>query len=199
MTAIQVPPTIEPMLLSDLEAVMGIERAVFPTPWSPRAFRYDLSMDEHSHYSVLRGWMQPMPPLLGYIGFWLWDEEAHIGTFAVHPRWQGRGIGKWIMLGAIRQAIKLRVELATLEVRVSNLKAQALYQKLGFETVGRRRHYYSDSGEDALLMTLHGLRRTDRRSELATQRAAARQRLQEQWPAVATMSIPASLYDVSGE
>jgi len=48
-------------------------------------------------------------------------------------------------------------------------------------------------------MTLHGLRRTDRRSELATQRAAARQRLQEQWPAVATMSIPASLYDVSGE
>jgi len=199
MTALKVPPPLEPMRLGDLEAVMGIERAVFPSPWSPRAFRYDLSMDQHAHYSVLRGWMQGMPPLLGYVGFWLWDEEAHIGTFAVHPDWQGRGLGEWIMLGAIRQAIKLRVELVTLEVRTSNLKAQALYQKLGFETVGRRRRYYSDSGEDALIMTLHGLRRPEWSAELAARQGAARQRLQGRFPAIVIGGGPASPKDVSGE
>ena len=199
MTTLPVVPTIEPMRLSDVEAVMRIERAVFPSPWSPRAFRYDLSMDEHSHYSVLRGWMQGMPPLLGYVGFWLWDEEAHIGTFAVHPHWQRRGIGEWIILGSIRQAIKLRAELVTLEVRTSNLSAQALYRKLGFETAGRRRRYYSDSGEDALIMTLHGLRCSEQRAELATRQAAARQRLQEQFGATVSVGGPAGSKDLSGE
>ncbi|MDH7485636.1 MAG: ribosomal protein S18-alanine N-acetyltransferase [Anaerolineae bacterium] len=178
---LQIPPSIEPMRLSDIEEVMRIEQAVFTSPWSPRAFRYDLSKDEHSHYFVLRGWTEEMPPLLGYAGFWLWGEAAHIGTIAVHPDWQRRGLGEWILLGVVEQAAALQAELVTLEVRISNAPAQALYHKLGFRVVGRRRHYYGDTGEDGLIMTLEGLRSSTVRAMLQKRQAAARRRLQAQF------------------
>jgi ribosomal-protein-alanine N-acetyltransferase len=171
-------PILEPMLLSDVEAVMHIERAVFPTPWSPRAFRHDLSMEHHSHYFVLRGWLAEMPPLLGYAGFWLWGDEAHVGTFAVHPEWQRHGLGEWILLGVLKRAAGLRARLVTLEVRETNRAAQALYAKVGFDTVGRRRRYYRDTGEDALIMTLEGLRSAEVGALLARRRDATRDRLQ---------------------
>jgi ribosomal-protein-alanine N-acetyltransferase len=178
MTTAQVPPPLDRMRLSDVDEVMHIERAVFPTPWSPRAFRYDLGMERHSHYFVLRGWVDGMPPLLGYAGFWLWGDEAHVGTIAVHPEWQRNGLGEWILLGVVQRAARLRAEMITLEVRVTNQPAQALYRKLGFETAGRRRRYYYDTGEDAIIMTLAGLRRTETRSLVADQVAAAKRRLQ---------------------
>ena len=82
------------MLVSDIDAVMCIEKKVFPLPWTPRAYRYDLGMDKHSHYFVVRGWSEEMPAVLAYAGFWLWGDEAHVGTIAVHPDWQRRGLGQ---------------------------------------------------------------------------------------------------------
>jgi len=177
----QIPPPLEAMRLGDIEAVMRIERAVFPTPWSARAFRHDLSVDRYSHYFVLRGWMEGMPPILGYAGFWLWGEEAHIGTFAVHPDWQRRGLGEWILLGVIERAAALKAELVTLEVRISNTPAQALYHKVGFRVVGRRRHYYRDTGEDGLIMTLEGIQSPVVQAMLGKRRDALRKRLQAQF------------------
>lgn len=170
-------PAIEPMLLGDVDEVMRIERVVFPTPWSARAFRYDLSMDRHSHYFVIRGWRHEMPPLLAYAGFWLWGDEAHIGTIAVHPQWQGRGLGEWMLLGTVRAAGGLLADSVTLEVRVSNKGAQALYRKLGFRMVGRRPMYYNDTGEDGLIMTLQGLQSPGVQAELRQLRSAAHRRL----------------------
>lgn len=175
--ATRFPPPIEPMLLTDISAVMRIERKVFPTPWSPRAYRYDLSMDRYSHYWVLRGWDQGMPPLLAYAGFWLWDTQAHIGTIAVHPQWQRRGLGEWLLVGVLTQAARLGADEVTLEVRVSNHAARALYRKLGLRRMGRRRRYYTDTGEDGLIMTLEGLQTSRVRRRIREQRAAARQRL----------------------
>ena len=180
-TARQTPLPIEPMRLSDMEAVMLIERAVFPTPWSPRAFRYDLSMDRHSHYFVLRGWLDEMPTLLGYAGFWLWGEEAHIGTIAVHPRWQRCGLGEWILLSVVEQAAALQAKLATLEVRLSNTAAQALYHRLGFRVVDRHLHYYDDTGEDGLIMTMEGIPRPAVQTTLESRRADVRNRLRERF------------------
>ncbi len=180
-TARQTPPPIEPMRLSDIEAVMRIERVVFPTPWSPRAFRYDLSMDRHGHYFVLRGWLDEMPTLLGYAGFWLWGEEAHIGTIAVDPRWRRCGLGEWILLSVVEQAAALQAKLATLEVRMSNTPAQTLYHRLGFRVVGRRRHYYDDTGEDGLIMTLEGIHSPAVQTTLESRRADVRKRLQERF------------------
>jgi len=170
-------PAIEPMLVGDVDEVMRIERVVFPTPWSARAFRYDLSMDRHSHYFVIRGWQDKMPPLLAYAGFWLWGDEAHIGTIAVHPQWQGRGLGEWMLLGTVQAATGLLAETVTLEVRVSNRGAQALYRKVGFRMAGRRPMYYNDTGEDGLIMTLHELQSPKVQSQLRQLRSAAHRRL----------------------
>jgi ribosomal-protein-alanine N-acetyltransferase len=191
-------PAIEHMLLGDVDDVMRIERVVFPTPWSVRAFRYDLSMDRHSHYFVIRGWQDEMPPLLAYAGFWLWADEAHIGTIAVHPEWQGRGLGEWMLLGTVQAATGLLAQTVTLEVRVSNKGAQALYQKLGFRMAGRRRMYYSDTGEDGLIMTLHGLQSPQAQAALRQLRSAAHRRLCSEFDD-AELRAPASGTDVAAD
>jgi ribosomal-protein-alanine N-acetyltransferase len=92
-------------------------------------------------------------PVVGYAGYWFVVDEAHISTIAVHPEWRGRGVGEHLLVHLLGQALDLGAVAATLEVRVSNTAAQNLYRKYGFEQVGRRRRYYRDNGEDALLMT----------------------------------------------
>ena len=100
----------------------------------------------------------PAPPaparnVVGYSGFWFIIDEAHISTIAVHPDWRGRHVGEQLFVSILEQALDLGAVTATLEVRVSNDRAQGLYRKYHFEVVGRRKHYYRDNGEDALLMT----------------------------------------------
>lgn len=104
-------------------------------------------------------WLRPpVPPaparnVVGYGGFWFIIDEAHISTIAVHPDWRGRHVGERLFVSILEQALDLGAVTATLEVRVSNDRAQGLYRKYHFEVVGRRKHYYRDNGEDALLMT----------------------------------------------
>ena len=91
--------------------------------------------------------------ILGYGGFWLMVDEAHISTIAAHHDWRRRGIGELLMFSMIDAGAEIGAQMVTLEVRVSNLNAQALYRKYGFEVTGRRKGYYSDNGEDALIMS----------------------------------------------
>jgi ribosomal-protein-alanine N-acetyltransferase len=99
----------------------------------------------------------PTPPsrrnVVGYGGFWFIVDEAHISTIAVHPDWRGQGVGEILFVNMLEQALDLGALTATLEVRVTNAPAQALYRKYEFEQTGRRKRYYRDNGEDALLMT----------------------------------------------
>ena len=92
-------------------------------------------------------------PVVGYGGLWLMVDEAHISTLASHPHWRGRGIGELLLLAMLDGAAEIGGNVVTLEVRVSNISAQKLYRKYGFEVVGRRKGYYSDNGEDAFIMT----------------------------------------------
>jgi ribosomal-protein-alanine N-acetyltransferase len=80
-------------------------------------------------------------------------DEAHISTIAVHPKWRGRGLGEMVLVAMIDAAIQRGAAEVTLEVRVSNLVAQSLYRKYAFVQVGRRKGYYHDNREDALIMT----------------------------------------------
>jgi ribosomal-protein-alanine N-acetyltransferase len=80
--------------------------------------------------------------------------EAHISVIAVTPSWRNQGLGELLLWSMLKQAMAMRAFEATLEVRVSNRVAQSLYQKYGFEKVGRRRRYYQDNGEDAWIMTV---------------------------------------------
>ena len=91
-------------------------------------------------------------PIVGYGGLWLSVDEGHITTIAVVPEYRGRGIGELVLNGLIDQAMALNADMLTLEVRVSNLVAQQLYLKYGFKPAGTRPRYYTDNGEDALIM-----------------------------------------------
>jgi [ribosomal protein S18]-alanine N-acetyltransferase len=90
--------------------------------------------------------------ILGFAGLWLMVDEAHITTIAMHPDHQGRGLGELMLASLIDIAFEIKAKWVTLEVRVSNYKAQNLYRKYGFHDAGMRHRYYSDNNEDALIM-----------------------------------------------
>jgi len=91
--------------------------------------------------------------LVGMAGIWMMVDEAHIVTIAIRNSCKRQGLGEHMLITIIEMARQLRANVVTLEVRVSNTVAQALYTKYGFATAGTRRKYYSDNGEDALIMT----------------------------------------------
>lgn len=91
--------------------------------------------------------------VVGVAGFWVMVDEAHITTIAVRKAYQRQGIGEQLLISIIEMAALMNAKVVTLEVRVSNIPAQSLYKKYGFQRVGLRRAYYTDNGEDALLMT----------------------------------------------
>lgn len=163
----QLPYVVESMTVADISQVMEIEQISFPTPWSARAYRYEVTENDHSTMLVVRPWVAPggrlvrltrqfglvQPgPVLGYAGFWLLVEDAHICTIAVHPHWRRQGLGELLLISLLDRGKELDALRATLEVRVSNRAAQKLYQKYGFEIVSRRKRYYSDNNEDAYIM-----------------------------------------------
>ena len=95
--------------------------------------------------------------IVGYAGIWIVLDEAHLTTIAVHPVYRGRGIGELLLISAIEMSVEMNAEVMTLEVRTSNIQAQTLYEKYGFQRVGLRRGYYVDTREDALIMTSENL------------------------------------------
>ncbi len=90
--------------------------------------------------------------IVGYAGMWLMVDEGHVTTIASHPDTRGKGIGELLLLALIDRALSLRARWMTLEVRASNTVAQNLYHKYTFKDMGVRKRYYSDNGEDALVM-----------------------------------------------
>lgn len=158
-----------PMTLGDVPIVGEMELLCFSAPWSSDTYRNELLHNRLSHYWVLRpvakgaaetaaestSWAENgYPPILAYGGYWLMGDEVHIVTLATHPAYRRQGLSARLLLQMIDECRSRGARLVTLEVRVSNHAAQQLYAKLGFAEVGRRRAYYHDNGEDALLMTL---------------------------------------------
>jgi ribosomal-protein-alanine N-acetyltransferase len=103
----------------------------------------------------------------GYAGMWMFADEAHISTIASHPGWRGQGVGELLLFSLIREAERRDAVFVTLEVRVGNLVAQNLYRKYRFEDVGRRKHYYRDNGEDAIIMTVQTFQTPEYKARLA--------------------------------
>ena len=159
---------VEPMTVDDLRAVHAIERASFFVPWPDDAYRNEILTNRLATYVVARAGDE----IVGFGGLWVMVDEAHITTFAVDPRWRRRGIGEWMLLGLLDRAEERRAREATLEVRLSNMPARRLYEKYGFRPVGIRPRYYSDNGEDALIMTTDALDAPGMRERLARLRAA---------------------------
>jgi ribosomal-protein-alanine N-acetyltransferase len=188
------------MTLSDVGQVMEIERASFSAPWSPRAYRYELTENEHSTMLVVRAaldskdrarrlkrflGMVKSEPVLGYGGFWLLVDQAHICTIAVHPEWRRRGLAELLLISLLDRGVQRGALSATLEVRLSNLAAQGLYRKYLFMVVSRRKRYYADNNEDALIMTTPRLDSPEFQSNLALRRRQLLARLQAAGSSVA--------------
>lgn len=120
----------------------------------------------------------PSPfPLVGYGGLWITESEAHITTIAVSPEHRGRGLGELLLNGLIDNAADGHASWVSLEVRVSNLVAQNLYLKYGFRPAGTRTRYYTDNGEDALMMWTEPINSPEYQQRLAALRATLFARL----------------------
>jgi ribosomal-protein-alanine N-acetyltransferase len=134
----------------DLDEVLAIERASFSMPWSRGAFLYELEQNRVARCYVVRDEAH----VVGYICLWEVADEMHITNVAVYPGARRRGIGRLLLASTLEAARKRAMRLVLLEVRPSNVEARALYESFGFRVVGRRRGYYYDTGEDALVMEM---------------------------------------------
>ncbi|MFB2935769.1 ribosomal protein S18-alanine N-acetyltransferase [Aerosakkonemataceae cyanobacterium BLCC-F154] len=124
----------------------------------------------------------PSPPLLAIGCQWAILDEAHITIVAVRPDYQHQGLGQAMLLALLSRARQRGLERATLEVKASNQPAISLYQKFGFQVAGRRRRYYQDTGEDALILWLSGLQYPEFTQALSQWEQQVRSRLAaERW------------------
>lgn len=148
---------LQPMSVEDIPVVEELEKRCFATPWSAQTYYNELVHNQLSFYWVLRPHPpggEGRPPILAYAGYWLTGDEAHIVTIATHPDYRRQHLGQFLLEQMIGRACAGGAHDITLEVRAGNHAAQELYKKLGFVTVGLRKKYYQDNGEDAVLMTL---------------------------------------------
>ena len=139
---------VEPMTEDDLDQVLAIERAVFPTPWSLRSFQFELRDNPHATNLVVRieGRVRAYACVHRVAG------DLRINNIAVDEPWRRRGLGSALLSRILELGRSARCGIASLEVRPTNRSARALYERYGFRVVGRRRGYYQDTGEDAVLM-----------------------------------------------
>ena len=136
------------MYLGDIEAICAIEQEAFATPWTYEAFLNELTNNHFANYLV----MDINGEVAGYGGMWVLMDEAHVTNIAVRKDFRGIKLGERLLVELKKTARFLGAKRMTLEVRVSNEIAQNLYRKLGFYRAGQRKRYYSDNGEDALVM-----------------------------------------------
>ena len=148
MVQIREQLTIEPMREADVPAVQIIERDIFSTPWPRNAYYRELASRNSAHYIVLR----KDEEIVGYAGMWRMYDEAHVTTIGVRYDVQHSGYGRVLFAALVQAAYDMGAKWVTLEVRTSNENAMRMYEAFGFKVIGRRKGYYTDNGEDAIVM-----------------------------------------------
>ncbi|HLO29638.1 MAG TPA: ribosomal protein S18-alanine N-acetyltransferase [Anaerolineales bacterium] len=145
--------TLRKMTVADLPAVVELDQKSFSLPWPERSFRFEITENPAS-----RCWVGELDgKVVGMIVVWLIVDEAHVATLATHPDFRRQGIAKNLLAYALRDLAGEGARSSFLEVRESNLAAQEMYHKFGYKEAGRRRRYYRDNDEDAILMNLDSL------------------------------------------
>ena len=148
-------PTVSlvPLRRRHLRSVLRIEQQVYPRPWTLGLFMSELNLRSSRHYVAAR----VEGTVVGYAGLMFGYDEAHVTNIAVDPAWQRHRIATRLLVNLFRAALARDARHVTLEVRMSNSAAQAMYRRFGFETEGVRRNYYAETNEDALVMWVHGI------------------------------------------
>jgi len=150
------------MTPADLPAVQRIESAAYQDAWPARLFASELE-NAFAHY-IVAVLQRTAPedvggsdhvdggPILGFMGVWYMVDQLHLVTIAVDPSYQGRGLGKRLLLECLEYGFEAELNEVVLEVRESNERARALYESFGFRRAGQLLNYYKDNGETAIVM-----------------------------------------------
>ncbi len=146
----------EPIQENHIPAILDIERVTNGAPWSERSFRNEL---DHVHGIFLTAFQDGQ--VIGFGGIWCVIDEAHITTVAIREDCRRQGIGEKLMVELLSRAKTKGMTCSTLEVRASNDAAVKLYEKIGFIETARRKGYYPDNREDAVVMWMHNLQTWD--------------------------------------
>ncbi|MBR5649177.1 ribosomal protein S18-alanine N-acetyltransferase [Pseudobutyrivibrio sp.] len=133
----------------DLNTIVEIENASMSSPWTLDSYKEALDSD-HAFIMVA----DEAGVCVGFAVFYLTAPESELPDIVVSESYRGRGIGKLLLDASLRELSLRGVDTVFLEVRVSNERARALYEKMGFEEIGRRKYFYSDPIEDAICMRL---------------------------------------------
>lgn len=144
---------IEKLRRRDLRQLLRIESAVFPEPWSPAVFNSELALRKGRLYRA--AWAAE--EMVGYIGFMIVDDEAHMTTIATAPGYQRSGVATTMIVDAFRSLLESGVKHVSLEVAANNEPAQTLYRRFGFAPVAVRKNYYPVTGQDALVMWVYDI------------------------------------------
>ena len=144
---------IRRMALEDIEYVSRLERRCYTLPWNSSAYVTEIG-NPSAYYTVAA---EESGVVIGYAGMWVIMDEAHLTTIAVEPSCRGRKIGERLLLDLMEEGMARGAGRATLEVRQNNKVAHNLYLKYGFEDVAVRKNYYSDNGENAIIMWANNL------------------------------------------
>lgn len=179
---------IKPLAPEHLPSAVELDRLCFGGIWAIEGYRREL---ESPNSDLLGLWtwegagthhpppLQVPRTLIGIGCLWAILEEAHIIMLAIHPQFQRQSLGQALLLALLKSAHDRQLERSTLEVRESNLAAVSLYKKFGFKEAGRRKRYYEDTGEDALVMWRSGLEKPEFQQYLAVEKVQICQRLYE--------------------
>jgi ribosomal-protein-alanine N-acetyltransferase len=163
MVQIRQALSLDLMRESDVATVQEIEREIFTTPWPRNAYYRELASRSSAHYVVLRQeGLTDAPPrfhapeldatIVGYGGMWRMYDEAHVTTIGVRRDLHHQGYGRILFAGLVQAAYDMGAKWVTLEVRTTNDNAMHMYEGFGFKVIGRRKGYYTDNGEDAIVM-----------------------------------------------
>lgn len=148
-------PLCEPLVRlthADVDTIVDIELRSFPHPWSRTSFLQELSRSDSYSYGAASGRFQTETPFIAYICYRRMHDTMHLLKIAVSPPWRCRGVASFLLNRCLGAERKEGLVTSFLEVRPTNQSAIALYNRLGFQTIGRQPNYYADTREDALIM-----------------------------------------------
>ena len=151
---------IRKMIFKDLDEIMEIEKRSFFTPWTKTMFLESLSSEIYKNFVI-----EEQNEVIVYIMLYYIQDEGHITNFAINPLFRKKGYATKLLSYVIDYFKKKSIVEFFLEVRESNKVAINLYRKFGFEIIGRRKRYYSDTNEDAFIMHLDLNRKKDTENE----------------------------------
>ena len=170
---------IRPVTPERIPEIVALDRACLGGLWTASAYLREIESSRSTLLALYIKSSKEPPSAIGMACLWAIVDEAHITLLAIAPEYRRQGLGQLLLLTLLKDAIARQLEWATLEVNVNNTKAIDLYQKIGFEIVGKRKGYYQPAGEDAAVLWLKDIQQPEFKSTIARWEQTINRRLRQ--------------------